>query len=221
MWSTTLPLIYASYFSFCVDEKDDCTIVSLSPMDSNSQTPITATGVFTETCTPNSSVSNSPKSPSELRTNVRVCSSISPCPSHMLSGEKDEKTKTILQGHDLRSLGVNGSLQLSALQKQSRIKCESNKCSDSGHISSCCWYGQSDLRSPSLLHAPKSSLQLEDGVASRSECTENDCETPLSDISPLQRKRKSTGEVIKHSLVTAPHRDGKSKKIRKQNTVCR
>lgn len=119
-------------------------------------------------------------------------------------------------------VGVKGSLQLSSLQKLSRIKYhdinEVKHCSiehkvSAEQISSCDQCNESDLPSPSLLHAPKVSLQLENCVQvvdSRKECTDNNsaillsesqCPSDLSHTAdfPLKRKRKFTCEEFEQS----------------------
>lgn len=116
-------------------------------------------------------------------------------------------------------VGVKGSLQLSSLQKLSRIKyhdintvkhCSIEHEVSAEQISSCDQFNEYDLPSPSLLQV---SLQLEKCVQvvdSKNECTgnnsailpsESQCPPDISHAAdfPLKRKRKFTSEELEQS----------------------
>lgn len=163
-------------------------------------------------CTKSNALSN------KHEENTHICSSTSPLQD---SGhEKGEKNSPIRQIDEcpVYGVGVKGSLQLSSLQKLSRIKYHNiNKVK---HCSTKCEVSpeniSSDLPSPSLLHAPKVSSQLENSVQvvdSEEECTYNNSVILLnesqcsSDTSHafmpvdlrLKRKRKYTSEEFEQS----------------------
>lgn len=191
-----------------VDESDDCT---QSTKGSNSPT---ATSSFTEA---NSSVLCSlDNTKLTLLDNRHKRNSTSPCSSLLdsVSHEKDgEKTNPMRQNDQMCHVYGVGAKARIKYHNKNKVKHCSTECEVSKEqISPCLKHNESDLPSPSLLHAPKHSLQLLNTVKVvdlKKECTDNNSATLLresqhpSHVShafmpedfPLQRKRNITNEA--------------------------